>query len=340
MPNMKDIANRAGVSVATVSKVLNGTGNISEETTRKILEIAEELNYHPNLYARNLKTGYSRTIGILAEDLTVFNTPPVIDGIGACCEEKGYRYLLENLRINTLGIDPDSDKEKYTVIKNNAISHMSSMQVDGIIYLGCHSHRVVPSVFDNDIPFVCAYCISPSLAIPSVLYDDQHAAYEAVSLLIGKGHTRIGTITGKPGSVHTRWRLTGYQESLYDHDIPYNPGYVVSGDWSRDSGYNAARELIEKKVTAIFSHNDEMALGVIDACNDSKVQVGKDIALIGFDNRELSTVCRPTLTTVEPPLYDIGYKSAEGLIAKKENKEDKLRGEVRLPCRIIERDST
>ncbi|ADL35448.1 transcriptional regulator LacI family [Butyrivibrio proteoclasticus B316] len=340
MSNMKDIAKKAQVSVATVSKVLNGTGNISEETTRKILEIAEELNYHPNLYARNLKTGSSRTIGILAEDLTVFNTPPVIDGIGACCEEKGYRYLLENLRINTLGIDPDNDKDRYSEIKNNAVSHMSSMQVDGIIYLGCHSHRVVPSIFENNIPFVCAYCISPSLAIPSVLYDDQHAAYEAVSLLIKKGHKKIATITGKVSSVHTRWRLTGYQESLYDHNIPYNPGYVVNGDWSRDSGYNATKKLIKQHVTAIFSHNDEMAMGVIDACNDAGIQVGKDIALIGFDNRELSTVCRPTLTTVEPPLFDIGYKSAEGLISKIEHKEDILRGEVRLPCRIIERDST
>ena len=135
------------------------------------------------------------------------------------------------------------------------------------------------------------------------MYDDQHAAYEAVSLLIKKGHKKIATITGKVSSVHTRWRLTGYQESLYDHNIPYNPGYVVNGDWSRDSGYNATKKLIKQHVTAIFSHNDEMAMGVIDACNDAGIQVGKDIALIGFDNRELSTVCRPTLTTVGVEFY-------------------------------------
>ena len=140
MSNMKDIAKKAQVSVATVSKVLNGTGNISEETTRKILEIAEELNYHPNLYARNLKTGFSRTIGILAEDLTVFNTPPVIDGIGACCEEKGYRYLLENLRINTLGIDPDRIKNGLIA----GIDHNSLMKQipQGVLLRGGKSIRL------------------------------------------------------------------------------------------------------------------------------------------------------------------------------------------------------
>ena len=340
MANMKDIATRAGVSVATVSKVLNGTGNISDETARKILDIASDLNYHPNLYARNLKKGKSQTIGILAEDLTVFNTPPVIDGIGAFCEEHGYRYLLENLRINRLKIDPDGDREKYSTIKDNAISHLESMQVDGIIYVGCHSHRIIPGSFNNTLPFVCAYCISSSIAIPSILYDDEHAAHEAVSLLIKKGHKKIGTVTGKNESAHTRWRLTGYQEALYDNNIPYNPKLCVKGDWSRDSGYNAAKELIRQKVTAIFSQNDEMAMGIMDACSEAGIQIGNDLALIGFDNRELSTVCRPQLSTVEPPLYEIGYKAAESLIAHIENSSKAPRGEIRLPCRIVERAST
>lgn len=91
---MKDIAREAGVSVATVSKVLNGLGGISQETTEHILSIAKELKYRPNLYARNLKTRHSRTIGIIAEDMTVFNAPPIVDGIGACCESRGYHYLF------------------------------------------------------------------------------------------------------------------------------------------------------------------------------------------------------------------------------------------------------
>ena len=340
MANMKEIATRANVSVATVSKVLNGTGNISEETAKRILDIASDLNYNPNLYALTLKKGKSRTFGILAEDLTVFNTPPVVDGIGAFCEEHDYRYIFENLRINQLKIDPDVDQDTYNKIKNNAISHMESMQVDGIIYVGCHSHRIIPSVYDNDLPFVCAYCISSSLAIPSILYDDEHSAYDAVTLLIKKGHKKIGTVTGKTGSAHARWRLTGYQEALYDNNIPYNPKLCMKGDWSRDSGYNAAKELLKLNVTAIFSQNDEMAMGIMDACSEANIIVGKDLSLIGFDNRELSTVCRPQLSTIEPPLYDIGYTAAESLIARIENKPNVLRGEIRLPCRIIERAST
>lgn len=340
MANMKDIARQAGVSVATVSKVLNDLGGISQETTDLVLSIAKEMNYRPNLYARNLKMRQSRTIGIITEDITVFNSPPIIDGIGACCEKRGYHYLLENLRLNNLGINPLLDVNEHSIIVNDAIDFMMSMQVDGLLYLGCHSHKVVHLPSIGNTHFVCSYCSCTDPSVPSVLYDDKKAGYDVAKYLINAGHKLIGVITGPTGSVHAMKRLTGYQEALYDSGLPYNPKMTVQGDWNRDSGYILSDQLIKNGVTAIFAQNDLMALGVIDYCVKNGIEVGKDLALIGFDNREISTVCRPTLTSVSPPLYEIGCTSASILIDRIEGKPNPLTGEMLLECAIIEREST
>jgi len=338
MANMKDIADRAGVSVATVSKVLNKQGNISQETRNSILAIAKELNYQPNLYARSLKKGNSHVIGIITEDLTVFNSSPIIDGIGARCELSGYHYILENLRINNLSIDPHTDR--YNTLVNDSLNFMQSMQVDGIIFLGCHSHKLMSLPEINIKNIVFAYCSSADAMIPYVIYDDKQGAFHATSFLINSGHKNIGTITGLPDSVHTMNRLTGFQEALFEHGIPYNPRLTLYGDWQRDSGYVLAQTLIDRQVTAIFCHNDDMAMGVMNYCSKNGIEVGKDLSLIGFDDREICTVCRPALTTVALPLQEIGQEAASILIHKIENDDDTVRGEILLKCKFVEREST
>lgn len=340
MANMKDIASQAGVSVATVSKVLNDLGGISQETTDLILSIAKDLNYRPNLYARNLKTRQSRTIGIITEDITVFNAPPIIDGIGSCCEERGYHYFLENLRLYNLGISPLLDVNEQSSIVNDAIDFMMSMQVDGLIYLGSHSHKVVHLPSIGDTHFICSYCSCTDTSIPSVLYDDRKAGYDVAKYLINSGHSAIGVITGPNGSIHSAKRLTGYQEAIYDSGLRYNPKMTAQGDWNRDSGFLLTEQLLKNGVTAIFAQNDLMAMGVIDYCVKNGIEIGKDLALVGFDNREISTVCRPTLTTVSPPLFEIGHTAASLLIDKIEGKSETASGEILLECSIIERDST
>lgn len=340
MANMKDVADRAGVSVATVSKVINDLGGISKETTELVLAIAKELNYRPNLYARNLKKQQNRTIGIIAEDLTVFNTPPIIDGIGACCDLRGYHYLLENLRMITRGSNPILEVNEHNVIVREAVDFMMSMQVNGLIYLSCHSHKVLTFPAIKDTHFVCAYCSSNDDTVPSILYDDKKAGYDVARFLVNSGHKLIGIITGPSGSIHSLRRLMGFQEGLFDAGIPYNPKTTLQGDWDRDSGYLLTEVLIKNKVTAIFAQNDLMAMGVLDYCAKNGIRVGSELALIGFDNREISTVCRPKLTTVELPLFEIGYTAASTLIDMVENKNADITGEVLLNCSIIEREST
>lgn len=340
MANMKDIAVRANVSVATVSKVLNGLGGSSQETTELVLSIAKELNYRPNLIARNLKKQQSHSLGIITEDITVFNTPSIVDGIGAYCEDRGYHYFQENLRLHRLGIDPILNKVKYEKIVNDAVDFMMSMQVGGLLYIGSHSHKVLSIPATKDTHFVCAYCSSTDSSVPSVLYDDKKAGYDVAKYLIDSGHKSIGLITGPAGSIHTTNRLAGYQEALYDAGIPYNPRLTVQGDWDRDSGYLLTKQLLKNGVTAIVSQNDLMAIGIIDYCNMNDIVVGRDISLIGFDNREVSSVCRPTLSTVKLPLFEIGQTAAAILIDKIEGNPSVMTGEVMLDCTIIEREST
>lgn len=340
MTNMKDIAEKAGVSVTTVSKVLNKQGRISPETTKYILDIAKELNYVPNMYARNLKKSRTRVIGIITEDLTVFNAAPVIDGIGAKCEDSGYHYILENLRINNLKINPETNSSEYNDIVSEAMDFMKSMQVDGIIFLGCHSHHVATLPELTGTHFVCAYCNCDDPAIPAVMYDDKRAGYEVAKYLINGGHKKIGLITGPINSIHTINRLEGYLEALFDNNIPYNPNLTLAGDWERDSGFELCQKLISKNVTAIVCQNDLMAVGVLDYCEKNGIAIGKDIDLIGFDDRDICSVSRPQLSTVALPLFEIGHKTADIIIDMIDGKSLPKPDNVLLACHIIEREST
>lgn len=340
MSTIREISERAQVSIATVSKVLNGKGGVGQETIEHVMKIAQELNYRPNLTARNLKKGRSCTLGVITEDLTVFNTPEIVDGIDAYCESQEYHYILGNLRyFKRYGRRPE-DAEVRAALIRPLVDTMLSKQVDGIIYVGCHSHAVVPVCDCEEIPFVYAYCYSTDPNIPSVLYDDQKAAYEATQLLINKGHSKIGVIAGQPESIHTSNRILGYQEALYTNNIPYNPKFTLYGNWERDQGYEVCPKLIEEGVTAIFAHNDLMAAGVIDYCNKHDIRIGKDLSLIGFDNREISTVCRPTLSTVSLPLFEIGQTATHLLLDILAGRHVSCGQKIMLSCSVTEREST
>ena len=340
MSTIREISEKAHVSIATVSKVLNGKKGVSKETIDKILAIAHDINYRPNLTARSLKKGQSRTLGVITEDLTVFNTPEIVDGIDAYCETQDFHYILGNLRFNKRYGHRPQNNEECSRLFHSLVDTMLSKQVDGIIYVGCHSHAVVPVNNNGEIPFVYAYCYSTDPNIPSVIYDDQKAAYEATQLLIDRGHQKIGMIAGPPDSIHSANRLLGHQEALYTNAIPYNPRLTRHGDWERDQGFELGGQLIKAGVTAIFAHNDLMATGVIEYCNENGIVIGKDIALIGFDNREIGTVCRPTLSTVSLPLFEMGQTATHLLLDMLAGRHILCGQKLMLACTVIEREST
>ncbi len=314
MITIKEVAKECNVSIATVSNILNNKPNVGEETKQKVLRVIEEMNYTPNTVAKNLKTKNTRTIGALIEDITVFCAPEIIDGITNYCEQKKYNVLLINLRLYKKYGDDYFEREDFFNIVRQEIRELISKQVEGIIYVPAHERNLKCLPDDLAIPAVMAYGYTRSKKFPSVVVNDIQGAYTVTNYIIQQGHKRIAVITGKDHSFHTKDRLLGYQKALYDNKIFYNPEFVIAGDWSKESGYNAAAKAIEKNVTAIFCMNDQMAGGVYKWLMETGKIVGKDISIAGYDDRDVSLYMNPLLTTLRLPLHQIGKKACELLI--------------------------
>lgn len=336
MATIKEIARESGVSIATVSNIIHGKPGASDETRKRVMDIIKKLDYTPNVIAQNLKQKNTKTIGIITEDLTVFNTANIVDGINEYCDEHGYQFVLGNLRLYKKYNKNFYNSDKYYKRVNEEFKLMLSKQVEGIIYIACHCRELkcIPEKFP--IPITIAYSFVKSEKMSSIIFNDEEAAYEATCRLIKNGNKKVGVICGLQESLHTQERLRGYQRALYDNNILFNPNFLYYGDWEREAGYEAAKILIEQDVTAIFSMNDVMAGGVYDYLNDKSISIGKNISIIGFDNREISQAYNPKLATMALPLYEIGRKSAEVLIkAVIENSEKIKSKSYKIKCKFI-----
>jgi len=339
MTTIKEIARLAGVSTATVSNVLNGkSGAAGEAKAKEIIDLAHNLQYTPNILARSLQKQKTSTVGIITEDLTVFNAPEIVDGIDACCEENSYEIILENMRLFKRYNNDFTDTPKHRELLDSMVRNMVAKQVEGIVYVGYHCREIayLPSMVQ--VPFVYAYCYPKEEIYPSVMFDEEKAARDVTKLLIDKGHRRIGVISGPASSYHTQARLKGFMAALAEHGIVSEPDLIVYGDWERFSGYRLAALLLDRKVSAIFSFNDMMACGVYEQAAERNLRIGKDISLFGFDNRSISQGYVPALSTVQPPLNEIGRRCAELILSQiKHNKKSVKR--IYLPCTILERHS-
>jgi len=339
MTTIREIARLTGVSTATVSNVLNGkSGAAGDAKAQEIIEMARRLHYTPNTLAKSLQRQKTNTIGIITEDLTVFNAPEIVDGIDACCEEYGYEIILENMRLFKCYNNDFTDTPKHRELLDSMLRNMLAKQVEGIVYVGYHCREIAYLPSSVQVPFVYAYCYPKERIYPSVMYDDEKAAKDVTGMLIDKGHSRIGVICGPASSYHTQARLRGFKAALNEHSLIVDSNLVEYGDWERPSGYNLAALLLDRKVSAIFSFNDLMASGVYEQAAERGLQIGKDISLFGFDNRDISQGFFPALSTVEPPLSEIGRCSAEIILGQiKHNRTSKKR--IYLPCTILERRS-
>ena len=334
MITLKELAARCNVSIATVSNILNGKSNVGEETRQRILQVIKETGYRPNIMARGLRATKTKTIGLIVEDLTAFSSPWIIEGIMSILEEKDYRVVLENLRLYTKHVDCWDNKEKFSHIINTAINQMISIKVDGIIYMAGHSRNIYIETNKFDIPFVMTYAFPENKDIQSVNIDDLTSAMQMTETLIKNGKKKIAIIAGKEDNLHTQFRLQGCKETLEKHNIAFNNDLVVYADWERDGGVEATKKLLEKSndIEAIFCFNDLMAAGCYDVLLEKNITPGKDISIVGFDNRMVSEYLKPSLTTMEIPLEQIGAETAKMLLEG--NLQNKL-----IPCKLILRDS-
>lgn len=341
MPNIKEISRLAGVSTATVSNVLNNSPKVTVETREKVLHVIKETKYRPNTIAKSLKEKRTNTIGVISEDITVFNTPEIINGIDEYSESCGFHIILNNLRLYKRLGNQYSGSAKYHKLIVETIQVLLSRQVDGIIYIGAHSRDVTDLIGDISVPLVYTYCYSEDLHY-SINYDDEEAAYKIIQYLIAAGHSKIGVISGLYDSFQSQARFKGYQRALLDYNLLFNPAYMQTGDWERESGYILGKKMLElpDPPTAIFAMNDLMASGVIDAARETGVAIPQHLSLVGFDNQECSSFFTPQLTTMALPLNEMGKKAAEILVRLIANDDmDTVTNHINIKCKLVERQS-
>lgn len=226
---IKDIALRANVSTAIVSYVMNGTRNVKPETKERVLKVIEEFNYRPNAIAQSLKSRRTNTIGVIAEDITVFNTPEIIDGINDYAEQHDMHILLTNLRLQKKVGYNYADTAAYQKHAQNAVSDLVSNQVEGIVYIGVHPRDLTGLIHTNDKPIVYTYCYAQNEC--SIQYNDEQASYDAIQYLVSKGHSRIAVISGLMDSIPSRLRFNGYYKALTEFQLYFDPQFIKVGDW-------------------------------------------------------------------------------------------------------------
>lgn len=324
--SIRDVAAAAGVSVATVSRVLNPASAdvaMREETRARVVRAINELGYRPNDLARALLQQRTSTIGLLLPDISNPYYPPLVRGVEDAASSLGYRVVLCNT-------DRDPDKtESY-------LDTLVKARVDGVVVAGgnlCElpGHLQVFETYRTKLVMVGRH----GLAHPSVRVDNVAATRDATAYLLGLGHSRIAFIGGPEGSSTAQDRLLGYRQALTDAALT---GCERHTDFDERGGYGATRSLLDEMLpTAVLCANDRMAFGAYAALADAGLSVPADVSVIGFDDVPMASFVRPTLTTVAVPTYELG-RAAMRLL------QDALDGSARndpelLPTRLMRRAS-
>ncbi|OIK16929.1 catabolite control protein A [Bacillus sp. MUM 116] len=322
-----DVAREANVSMATVSRVVNGNPNVKPVTRKKVLEVIERLGYRPNAVARGLASKKTTTVGVIIPDISNIFYAELARGIEDIATMYKYNIILSNS-------DQNKDKELHL------FNTMLGKQVDGIIFMGGNiTSEHVEEFEKSPVPIVLAGSMEETETIPSVNINYEQASYDSVKEFIDKGHKNIAFVVGPLYELENK--IKGYQRALEDAGIPFNEELLVEGDYTYDSGIEAFEKLLEAKErpTAILVAADEMALGVVHGAQDKGYSIPEDFEVTTSDNTRLALMVRPQLTTVVQPLYDIGAVAMR-LLTKYMNKEKVEQHIVVLPHRIEHRQST
>lgn len=327
---IKDIAERAGVSIATVSRVLNDSKPVSTELKKKILQIVEETEYKPNALARGLIKNQTGLIGIIIPDISNQTFASLITGIEGIADQNKFDIVVSNSHGKV-----EKELEIFDVFREK--------QLDGIIFSGVALTTEHQRFFEKyKLPTVIVSQNFPQIELPSVLINNFQAAYDATNFLINLGHKKIAMITGLLEDISSGLdRYRGYSAALREAGLAEQEEYVKEGDFTMNSGYTLMAEILKCTTlpTAVFASSDKMAIGAMNCCYDSGYRVPADISIMGFDDLEIATAVRPALTTIHQDNKEIGAIAARLLIESIKKKE-KRAWNVQPSYSLIERQST
>jgi LacI family transcriptional regulator len=319
-----DVAAAAGVSVATVSKVINDRYGVAEETSARVRAVIDQLGYTSSLVAQSLRSRRSNVIGILAADIEAFNAE-LLKGAAQAIRGTGYDLVV---------FSDCGRREDQVGWERRALARVSSL-TDGAIL-------VTPSSVDvaSGAPLVAVDHNARSSTLPTVDSDNLNGAVTAAEHLVALGHRRIGFLAGRPDLESARLREQGYRRALEGAGIAFDPDLVRVGGYRAETAHDAAQELLSlaPRPTAIFAANDVSAIETIAVARSVGLAVPDDLSVIGFDNVPESALCVPPLTTVDQSIQRLGQEAVRMLIDLIDH-PDSRPSQVVLPTRLIERGS-
>lgn len=348
--SIKDVAKRAGVSISTVSNVINGTKYVSNDLTQKVKDAIDDLGYVVDAVARNMKTGYTKTIGVITADICGLFYPYVIKGIYEVVNKRGYNLTI-------CDIQTISDNENALLKEKESFKKLISNRVDGIIFVSCISDKHAERYFneikrtisdERKIAFVSVERDFSHLGIDSVFYENEKAGHTAVTHLYDMGCRNIAHITGPLYYTVAQDRIKGYKRAVKELKMNNDIEKMVEhGDYTHQSGYWAIESLLEKndKIDGVFAANDQMAIGVLKFLKEKQIKVPQEIKVIGCDDVFASRVVDPQLSTIHIRKRHMGVYAAETLLKRidsmeKEEKESFVPAAEKLDTWLVVRTST
>ncbi len=328
---IKDVAKEANVSVATVSRVLNDVPLVNEETKKRVLDAIEKTGYKPNAIARSLKIRKTNTFGIMIPDITDSYYTQVVRGVEDICSMYDYNIILCNT-------DFDSKKEEMY------LDVLIEKQCDGILYMGKGiSEELKNKMLESKVPLVIGATHDYEYTLPSVMIDNEKAAYEITKLLISLGHRKLALFSDSDTkSLIAREREEGFKKALKEEGLEFPKEWYRIDTNNVSGGYKMMEDLLEKKnlpTAVVVTSNDDVALGAIRKASEEGIKVPEDMSISGFNNFYISEWVKPSITTIAQPMYDIGAVSARMLI-KMLNNEKLNDKNIIVPYELIQREST
>jgi DNA-binding LacI/PurR family transcriptional regulator len=315
---IREVAERAGVSVATVSRVFSGGTRVTENVSRRVREAARQLNYQPNRVARNLRVRQTQTVGLIVPDIENPFYTSVIGGIEEVLQASEYSLLLANSNEN-----PKREQANARTLQAEGVA--------GIIFTPSGPDTAIyERLAAAGIPLVAVSRTPESMQIDAVCVANREGARTAIEHLIGLGHRRIAMISGPPWISTARDRLLGYEEALAAHGIASDRELVQYADFRQHGGYNSMRTLLslQPQPTAVFVGSNLMTLGALQAIHERGLEIPRDIAVVGFDDMPWAVSLNPPLTAVAQPAYEVGETAARLLL-------ERLRQPDRPPRKIV-----
>lgn len=303
MANIYDVASRARVSAATVSAVVNGSAYVSPSLKSRVEKAIQQLQYHPNLVARSLAQQRTRTLGMVALNITNPFWPAVVRGVEDAARTRGYELLLANS-------DDDPQKEAQ------CLRLFLAKRVDGLLLTKARGRLpsdLLAQLKATSVPVVQLMRIGTGLRSDVVTVDEEGGTYEAVAHLLRLGHRRIGMLNG-PKISTSRRRLAGYRQALDAWRRPFDPALVVASDFRVEAGYDSGLTLLKRRPDAVFVANYLMAVGFMQALRQYQIRCPEDIGIVTCDDHPWLESFAPRLTTINLPKYEIGHRAAELLV--------------------------